>query len=200
MNRFDDSNLDGPDENKREPVRRRRAGPSHVRDRRKGRGKNRHAQCAGRLGTQTRLAGNQRNRGILITLDEVQASSLQEMRSLATAVQHLSRKKHNVAFVFAGLHSMVEDAINDDVLTFLHRAERMHLADVPLPDVRKAFEKTITENGKHADERTLNILAEATNGYPFMIQLVDYWTWRVSQTRSSDGDELVSSDALEGIR
>lgn len=141
-----------------------------------------------------------KNRGILITLDEVQASSLQEMRSLATAVQHLIREKHNVAFVFAGLPSMVEDVINDDVLTFLRRAERMHLADVPLPDVRKAFEKTITENGKHADERTLNILAEATNGYPFMIQLVGYWTWRVSQTRSSDGDELVSSDALEGIR
>ena len=141
-----------------------------------------------------------KNRGILITLDEVQASSLQEMRSLATAVQHLIREKHNVAFVFAGLPSMVEDVINDDVLTFLRRAERMHLADVPLPDVRKAFEKTIAENGKHADERTLNILAEATNGYPFMIQLVGYWTWRVSQTRSSDGDELVSSDALEGIR
>lgn len=141
-----------------------------------------------------------KNRGILITLDEVQASSLSEMRSLATAVQHLIREKRNVAFVFAGLPSMVEDVINDDVLTFLRRAERMHLADVPLSDVRKAFEKTITDNGRHADNRTLDMLAEATNGYPFMIQLVGYWTWRVAQTRSSSSDELIPSDAAEGIR
>lgn len=53
-----------------------------------------------------------KNRGILITLDEVQASSLPEMRSLATAVQHLIRERRNVAFVFAGLPSMVEDVIN----------------------------------------------------------------------------------------
>lgn len=141
-----------------------------------------------------------KNRGILITLDEVQASSLPEMRSLATAIQHLIREKRNVAFVFAGLPSMVEDIINDNVLTFLRRAERMHLVDVPLSDVRKAFEKTITDNGRHADNRTLDMLAEATNGYPFMIQLVGYWTWRVSQTRSSSSDELIASDAAEGIR
>lgn len=141
-----------------------------------------------------------KNRGILITLDEVQASNLTEMRSLATAVQHLIREKRNVAFVFAGLPSMVEDVINDDVLTFLRRAERMHLADVSLSDVRTAFEKTITDNGRHADEHTLDMLADATNGYPFMIQLVGYWTWRVSQTRSSSDGEISPSDALEGIK
>ena len=73
-----------------------------------------------------------KQRGILITLDEVQASSLDEMRSLATAVQHLIREQRNIAFVFAGLPSMVEDVVNDKVLTFLRSAERRHLGDVPL--------------------------------------------------------------------
>lgn len=142
-----------------------------------------------------------KNRGILITLDEVQASSLPEMRSLATAVQHLIRERRNVAFVFAGLPSMVEDVINDDVLTFLRRAERRHLGDLPLAEVRKAFQETITQNGKHADADTLNTLAQATNGYPFMIQLVGYWAWRDSQANTRDSqDELTIENAREGIK
>lgn len=142
-----------------------------------------------------------KNRGILITLDEVQASSLPEMRSLATAVQHLIRERRNVAFVFAGLPSMVEDVINDDVLTFLRRAERKHLGDVPLAEVRKAFQETITQNGKHADADTLDTLAQATNGYPFMIQLVGYWAWRDSQANTRDSqDELTIENAREGIK
>lgn len=142
-----------------------------------------------------------KNRGILITLDEVQASSLPEMRSLATAVQHLIRERRNVAFVFAGLPSMVEDVINDDVLTFLRRAECRHLGDVPLAEVRKAFQETITQNGKHADADTLDTLAQATNGYPFMIQLVGYWAWRDSQANTRDSqDELTIENAREGIK
>lgn len=142
-----------------------------------------------------------KNRGILITLDEVQASSLPEMRSLATAVQHLIRERRNVAFVFAGLPSIVEDVINDDVLSFLRRAERRHLGDVPLAEVRKAFQETITQNGKHADADTLDTLAQATNGYPFMIQLVGYWAWRDSQANTRDSqDELTIENAHEGIK
>ncbi|MGO5374319.1 ATP-binding protein [Bifidobacterium thermophilum] len=141
-----------------------------------------------------------KQRGILITLDEVQASSLDEMRSLATAVQHLIREQRNIAFVFAGLPSMVEDVVNDKVLTFLRRAERRHLGDVPLEEVRNAFKETITANGLTTDEATLDMLAAATNGYPFMIQLVGYWTWRAADGRE-DGPSgvLTSGDAENGI-
>lgn len=45
---------------------------------------------------------------LLVTLDEVQDASLDEMRTLATVVQHLIRDDCDVAFVFAGLPSMVE--------------------------------------------------------------------------------------------
>ncbi|KAB8286598.1 AAA ATPase [Bifidobacterium ramosum] len=63
-----------------------------------------------------------KNRGILITLNEVQVSRIDGIRALATAIQYLIRERRNVAFVFAGLPSMVEDVINDNVLTFLRRA------------------------------------------------------------------------------
>ncbi|PST48282.1 AAA family ATPase [Bifidobacterium callitrichos] len=138
-----------------------------------------------------------KHRGILITLDEVQASSIAEIRSLATAVQHLIREQRDVAFIFAGLPSMVEDVINDDVLTFLRRAERKHLGDVPLEAVQQAFTNTIASNGKHADDEVVSMLARATNGYPFMIQLVGYWTWRASETGATARAGEITSDAAE---
>lgn len=49
-----------------------------------------------------------KKRGLLITLDEVQASDMDELRALATSVQHLIREQRDVAFIFAGLSSTVE--------------------------------------------------------------------------------------------
>lgn len=138
--------------------------------------------------------------GILITLDEVQASSIIEIRSLATAVQHLIRERRNIAFVFAGLPAMVEDVINDDVLTFLRRAERKHLGDVALDEVRRAFATTIAANGKHITDNALDTLTQATNGYPFMIQLVGYWAWRASETgMHANRTEITAEAAAKGI-
>ncbi|RSX57474.1 ATP-binding protein [Bifidobacterium samirii] len=147
-----------------------------------------------------RLDGmDESRRGILITLDEVQSSSIDEIRALAVGVQHLIRERRNIAFVFAGLPSLVEDVVNDDVLTFLRRAERRHLGDVPLPDIWSAFETTISDSGKNVDYEILNRLTQATNGYPFMIQLVGYWTWRASET-AKRGDRITMEDADSGIR
>ena len=49
-----------------------------------------------------------KKRGLLITLDEVQASDMDELRALATSVQHLIREQRDAAFIFAGLSSAVE--------------------------------------------------------------------------------------------
>ncbi|MBT1177662.1 ATP-binding protein [Bifidobacterium callimiconis] len=138
-----------------------------------------------------------KDRGILITLDEVQAANLEEIRALATAVQHLIREQRNIAFVFAGLPSMVEDVVNDNVLTFLRRAERKHLGSVSLDDVKESFAETIESNGKHATEQVLSALAQATNGYPFMIQLVGYWTWHASATGPYAHDSEITADAAD---
>ncbi|MBT1173059.1 ATP-binding protein [Bifidobacterium sp. MA2] len=141
-----------------------------------------------------------KRQGILITLDEVQASGIDEIRALATAVQHLIREQRNIAFIFAGLPSMVEDVINDNVLTFLRRAERKHLGDVPLDAVRQAFADTIEANDKNVDDAVLSALAQATNGYPFMIQLVGYWTWRASETGpTADAHVITPEAAAKGI-
>lgn len=141
---------------------------------------------------------DENNQGILVTLDEVQDSSLNEIRSLAICIQHLIRDKRNIAFVFAGLPTMVDTVINDSVITFLRRAECEHLGSVDKADIWSAFEKTISQSGKRADYEVLNRMTEATNGYPFMIQLVGYWTWRYSE-QDDNRNEISLEDVSKGI-
>lgn len=45
---------------------------------------------------------------------------------------------------------------------------------------------------------TLIRLTNATHGYPFMIQLVGYWAWRVSET-NGHVNQVTEEDAVKGI-
>lgn len=72
-----------------------------------------------------------KGKGILITIDETQAASLDDLVAIATAIQHVTTsidetnvpdaEKKGIAIVFAGLPSTVNDLVNDDVVTFLRR-------------------------------------------------------------------------------
>ena len=75
------------------------------------------------------------NSGVLITLDEVQDASLDEMRALSVAIQHIIREDRNIAFVFAGLPSMIENVVNGRTLTFLRRAVPVELGPVDIEEV-----------------------------------------------------------------
>lgn len=114
--------------------------------------------------------------GLLITLDEVRAST--ELAQLAADIQHLIREDRNIAIAFAGIPSAVNELLNDKLTTFLRRADRQDLDEVPLDDVARALQATINDNGRTIDLDALTTAASATGGYPFMIQLVGYHTWR----------------------
>lgn len=140
---------------------------------------------------------DENSQGILITLDEVQSGSIDEIRALSTAVQHLIREGRNIAFVFAGLPSAVNEVLSDNAITFLQRAERYHLGSVPNEKVLDAFGDSFGGE-KKAGMDTLIQLTKATHGYPFMIQLVGYWACRTSET-NGHGSLVTEEDAKLGI-
>jgi hypothetical protein len=84
--------------------------------------------------------------GLLITIDEVHRGVRDDLRDLAATFQHLVRARRDVAVALAGLPSAVSELLNDDVLTFLRRADQHVLGDLALPEVRSAFADTITAN------------------------------------------------------
>jgi hypothetical protein len=133
--------------------------------------------------------------GLLITLDEVHRSHIRELREVATAVQHAFREEREVAFAAAGLAASVSDLLNDEVLTFLRRAERHHLGAVGSADVAEALRVPFEATGRHIERQVLEEMVRGTGGYPFLLQLVGYRTWRLHPATAA----VSMDDARTGV-
>lgn len=144
-----------------------------------------YSRVLGVRGRLTRLADIAQNggTGVFVTVDEIHGGSTSELRELATIVQHTVREDRNLAFAAAGLPAaMSELLVNDPVLTFLRRAERFDLGTVDASDVRNALRKPIVDAGRNIDDDALDRAVAATEGYPYMIQLAGYHSWRQQPT------------------
>jgi hypothetical protein len=111
--------------------------------------------------------------GIVLLVDEVQAN-MPEMRELATTYQHLVGEGKNVAIGLAGLPEAVSALLNDDVLTFLNRTKQIELGPVALNDVVAYYTLAFAQTGKTITPETVEQAAQATYGYPYLLQLIGY--------------------------
>jgi hypothetical protein len=132
--------------------------------------------------------------GLLITVDEIHSGARDDLSHLSAAVQHLIRENREVAIVMAGLPAAVSSLLSAEPTTFLRRANRFVLEDVPLADVRQAFADTIEAHGRTISPGALDQATAATGGYPFMIQLVGYHIWR-----KAEGDRIDERATAAGI-
>jgi hypothetical protein len=135
--------------------------------------------------------------GLLISIDEIHAVDRTELSEIAAVVQHLIRESLPIGLVLAGLPKAVEDLLNEGVSTFLRRAEKYDLHRTSIDEVAEAFRDTFSESGVSISDRHLRQLAEATGGYPFLIQLVGYHVW--SQARHS-GATVTDQALAAGIQ
>lgn len=130
--------------------------------------------------------------GVLFTIDEVHRAHTDELRHLAQTFQHAIGDRRDVALVAAGLPSSVAGLINDDVLTFLRRAEREDLGPVHHDDVAAALSVPIEAGARHIEPAALDTAVRGTQGYPFLIQLVGYHTWNADR-----GAQTITTDHAE---
>lgn len=137
----------------------------------------------------------QQGTGLLITLDEIHQRQRDELRELATTIQHLFREGRELAFAGAGLPSALHEVLSDEVLTFLRRADRYHLGRVSFDDVADAIRTPISDAGRSITPELSARAAQATDGYPFLIQLVGYHIWRLHPSE----DEVCAEDVDVGI-
>jgi len=115
-------------------------------------------------------------------------------------VQHAVREQLELAFVGAGLPRAVSDLLEQDVLTFMRRAERHELGKVSEVDVAPALERPITEAGRSISDAALALAVEATGGYPFLIQLVGHRAWRQHPRSQNITVADVTAGAVEARR
>jgi len=81
------------------------------------------------------------------------------------------------------------------VLTFLRRASRYTLGPVSDTDVERGFREPIEQGGRQVGRVALDVMVDATRGYPFMIQLVGEEAWDANPDRI----EISPADARRGV-
>ena len=117
---------------------------------------------------------DEQNRGMLILVDEVQANS-PEVKQLVSAYLELVGEKRNVAMILAGLPGAISSVLNDRVLTFLNRANRISLGPLAIGDIDAYFMHAFQKMGLRIDSETRNKAARATGGSPYMLQLIGHY-------------------------
>ncbi|MCK1803368.1 ATP-binding protein [Brevibacterium sp. R8603A2] len=125
--------------------------------------------------------------GLVLTLDEVHRSQLDELRRVTDAIAYAFSQEAPVAFVAAGLPQTITSLIDDEVSTYLRRAERVTLGNLSPENTRIALEAPITQAGKTITREALELAIGASGHYPFLIQLIGDHAWRAA------GDEDVIS-------
>lgn len=150
--------------------------------------------------SDTTRALTKHKRGLLITIDEVQDASIEEMTAIATNVQYMIREEQNIGLVFAGITTGVLDLLNGEGITFLRRALPEELAPIPIDEVARALRKTIELTGLEISDGALICAAEATCGYAYLIQLVGYHVWREGRRHVDSSATITEIDARTGVK
>lgn len=132
--------------------------------------------------------------GLLISVDEVQPS-LDEMIQLVAVYQLLIQEGRKVALLMAGLPHNVAQIMQDKSVSFVRRAQTVHLGNLADYEVETATRRTVESSGRTVNDDALAIMVSAAAGFPFMVQLVGYRTWDVNPERPA----ITRDDAQEGM-
>jgi len=116
--------------------------------------------------------------GLIITLDEVHAADRGELAKLTADVQRFMEKGLPIGLVVAGLPAAVSELLNDGGVTLLRQADRIELRKLAVPDVETSYAEVFSAAGFDVAPGAVRRAAEATGGYPFLVQLVGYFVWR----------------------
>jgi hypothetical protein len=116
--------------------------------------------------------------GILLTIDEVNTGTIEEFRELTGALQRAVSDDREIAIIMAGLHSEVAAVLKDRSSTFLRRAVQWNLDLLDFESAIDAIRRPIIEHGRTISTEAVDYAAAATQGYPFLTQLVGDFAWK----------------------
>jgi hypothetical protein len=124
--------------------------------------------------------------GLMITIDELQSGSLDEVREFGAVLQHVTRREQRpIAFAGAALPQIDHTLLSDDTATFLQRCSRYDVDRLSPEATRRAIAEPITERGGSIDGDALDAAVTATSGYAFMVQLVGFHSWKAAADPAS---------------
>ena len=144
---------------------------------------------------------DQHGTGVMITVDEVHARAARDdVSQLAAIVQHAFREDRPVAFAAAGLPAAVQDLLTSDVSTFLRRARRFVLEPLSPVAIEEALRLPIEQAGRQVGEAEVATMAEATHGYPYLVQVIGDRVWRREPAARTITAEHVQRGVADAVR
>lgn len=118
--------------------------------------------------------------GLLLTLDEVHRSQLGEMQEVTDALATAVADGAPFAFAAAGLPETINSLVNDEVSTFLRRAERVNLGNLSAQGAATGLSAPIEAAGKHIGDEALEVAVDSSSRYPYLVQLIGDNSWRAA--------------------
>lgn len=137
---------------------------------------------------------NDQGIGLLITVDEVNPK-LDEMVHLAAVYQHFVGEEKKVGLLLAGLPGNVNSLLRNESVSFLRRANQHKLVRISDEDIAKGIKATIEEGGRSIAPKALSSAVEASEGFPYLMQLVGFQSW----SKNPNNEVVSEEDVYWGI-
>ncbi len=118
-----------------------------------------------------------RDSGFILTLDEAHLASRREIAALAALLQEGTGEQWPAVVVIAGLPLM---RAPEHSVTYLERGAWHELGLLTSQDTMRALRLPAEAAGRPMDESAATVLAEASGGYPYAVQLYGHHAWRAS--------------------
>ncbi len=115
------------------------------------------------------------NKGILITIDEIQKVPIDDVSSLCNAFQMASRKGCDIMLAVAGLPYSYSKVIKHEGCTYLRRATHEELGLFTWKETADSFNRIFSGiKGLVINSSIIDKFNEACYGHPYIIQLLGY--------------------------
>lgn len=145
------------------------------------------------LSTLARSAAAKR-RMVLLVADEIQASSPHDLVQLALALQQIANTEAlPLSLLAAGLPA-TRERFGASGATFLGRQPLTPIGALDDAAVTEALSVPFGDAGRTVSQRAMEMMVQATGGFPYSVQLVGYHTWEAADGRS----QVQVADAKQG--
>ena len=117
---------------------------------------------------------NRNGKPVVMLIDEAQANQ-EELRQLIMAYQEMVGEGRDLSLVLAGLPIIISLVLNDHVLTFLNRAQKIHLPPLRIGDIAFYYRRAFSSLGIQMSEQQILAAAQETDGSPYLMQLIGHY-------------------------
>lgn len=139
-------------------------------------------------------------KGVLVTLDEVQKVSLDDVSAICNAFQMASRKGHDIMLAVAGLPYAYNRIIHHDGCTYLRRASHNELGLFTWEEANDAFADAFAHVEKLSVRKDeADALNKASYGHPYLMQLLGYYLVDRINERDGGNRHVVSSQDVDEV-